>query len=57
VTIESPSIVWRALEASRKGTAGFANHLIAEISFESGVDEIITFDKSFSHVPGVRRLR
>ena len=57
VTIEPPSIVWRALEASRKSTAGFADHLIAEISFESGVGEIITFDKAFSRRPGVRRLK
>jgi len=57
VTIESPSIARRALEASRKSTAGFADHLIAEISFESGVGEIITFDKAFSRRPGVRRLK
>jgi predicted nucleic-acid-binding protein len=57
VTIESPSIAWRALEACRKGAAGFADHLIAEISFDSGVDEIITFDKGFSRMPGVRRLK
>ena len=57
VTIESPSIAWRALEASRKSMAGFADHLIAEISLESGVGEIITFDKAFSRRPGVRRLK
>jgi predicted nucleic-acid-binding protein len=57
VTIESPSIVWKALEDSRKGSAGFADQLIAAISFESGVDEVITFDKAFSRVPGVRRLK
>ena len=57
VTIESPSIAWRALEASRKGAAGFADHLIAEISFESGVGEIITFDKGFSRMPSARRLK
>jgi predicted nucleic-acid-binding protein len=57
VTIEAPSVAWRALDASRKGAAGFADHLIVEISFESGVAEIITFDKGFSHMPGVRRLK
>jgi predicted nucleic-acid-binding protein len=57
VMIESPSIAWKALDACRKGVAGFADHLIAEISFEAGVGEIITFDKAFSSRPGVRRLR
>jgi predicted nucleic-acid-binding protein len=57
VTVESPSLAWRALEASRKGASGFADHLIAEISFESGAGEVITFDKAFGRVPGVRRLK
>jgi predicted nucleic-acid-binding protein len=57
VTVESPSLAWRALEASRKGAAGFADHLIAEISFESGAGEVITFDKAFGRVPGFRRLK
>ncbi len=57
VTIESAAIVWKALEASRKGSAGFADHLIAEISFGSGAGEVITFDKAFGRVPGVRRLK
>lgn len=57
VTVESPSIAWKALEASRKGAVGFADRLIAEVSFASGVGEVITFDKAFGRVPGVRRLR
>lgn len=56
VTIESPALAWRALEASRKGAAGFADHLIAAISLEMGADEVITFDKSFGRTPRVRRL-
>src|SRR5208283_5938212 len=28
VTVESPAIAWKALAASRKGAAGFADHLI-----------------------------
>lgn len=57
VTVESAAIVLKALEASRKGAAGFADHLIAEISFGAGADEVITFDKAFGRVAGVRRVR
>ena len=57
VTVESPPLALRALEASRKSAVGFADHLIAEISLESGADEVITFDKAFGRVAGVRRLK
>jgi len=57
VTVESAAIAWKALEASRKGGTGFADHLIAEISFASGAGEVITFDKVFGRVSGVRRLK
>jgi predicted nucleic-acid-binding protein len=57
VTVESPSIASRALETARKGATGFADHVIAEISCESGAGEIITFDKAFGRMPGVRRLK
>jgi len=48
---------WKALEACRRGAAGFADHLIAEIAFTSGADEVITFDKAFGRVSGVRRIK
>jgi predicted nucleic-acid-binding protein len=57
VTVESPAITSRALEAARKGATGFADNLTAEISFESGAGEVITFDKAFGRMPGVRRLK
>lgn len=57
VTVESAAVAWKALQASRKGAAGFADHLIAEISFASGAGEVITFDKALGRVSGVRRLR
>lgn len=57
VTIESPALVWKALEACRKSATGFADHLIAEISFEAGMEEILTFDKAFGRIPRVRRLK
>jgi predicted nucleic-acid-binding protein len=56
VIIESPSLARKALEAARNGATGFADHLIAEVSFEAGVKEIITFDRAFGRMPGVRRL-
>jgi predicted nucleic-acid-binding protein len=57
VTVESSILARKALEAARKGAAGFADQLIAEISFEAGVKEIITFDKAFGRLSRVRRLR
>jgi len=57
VVAESPALAWRALEASRKGTVGFADHLIREVAFEFRASEVITFDKAFGRVQGVRRLK
>ena len=57
VVVESPALAWKVLEASRKGPAGFADHLIREVAVESGATEVITFDKAFARIPGVRRLK
>lgn len=57
VIVESPHVARKALKASRKGAVGFADHLISEIAFESGVSEIITFDKTFGRLPRIRRLQ
>jgi len=57
VVVESPALAWKALEACRKGAVGFADHLIREVAFESGASEVITFDKAFGRVPGVRLLK
>ncbi len=57
VSVESPALARRALEAARKGRVGFADHLIAEVAFEFGAGEIITFDKDFARKPQVRRLK
>ena len=57
VVVESPAVAWKALKATRKGSVGFADHLISEISFESGANEMITFDKTFARLPRVRRLK
>jgi predicted nucleic-acid-binding protein len=57
VVVESPALAWRVFESSRKGSVGFADHLIREVAFESGASEVITFDKAFGRTPGVRRLK
>lgn len=57
VIIELPATVRKALEASRKGTVGFADHLIAEIGFDAGAREVITFDKAFGRTPNSRWLK
>jgi len=56
VTVESPNLARKALEAARNGATGFADHLIAQVSFEAGAKEIITFDRAFGRMPRVRRL-
>jgi predicted nucleic-acid-binding protein len=57
VSVEHPALARRALEATHKGRVGFADHLIAEIAFELGAREIITFDKDFGRKQRVRRLK
>ena len=57
VQVESPALARKALDAARSGAVGFADHLIAEISFAAGADEILTFDKAFARQTRVRRLR
>jgi predicted nucleic-acid-binding protein len=56
VTVESPSVARKALDVARSGVTGFADHLIAEVSFEAGVKEIITFDRAFGRHSRVRRM-
>lgn len=56
VVAESPALAAKALEESRAGAAGFADLLIAQVSFAGGASEIITFDKAFGRLPRVRRL-
>lgn len=56
VMVESSTLARKALEAARNGAVGFADHLIAKISFDAGVKEILTFDKAFGRLARVRRL-
>jgi predicted nucleic-acid-binding protein len=57
VTVETPALVQLALDASRAGKGGFADHLIAQVGFANGASEIITFDEKFAKAPKVRRLK
>ncbi len=57
VVVESPALAWRVLESARKGAVGFADHLIREVALESGASEVITFDKAFGRVAGVRWIK
>ena len=56
VVVESRVLVEQALSKSRTGAYGFADLLIAEVSFSHGASELITFDKAFGRLPHVRRL-
>jgi len=58
VSVEAPGLVWEAIGATRVGgSGGFADHLIAQVGFASGADEVITFDARFSKADKVRRLK
>lgn len=56
VVVESPNLAAKALEESHAGAVGFADLLIAQVSFAAGVNEIITFDRVFGRQSQVRRL-
>ena len=57
VNVESPTLALNALQATREGQAGLADHLIAEVGFANGAREVITFDDQFSKSPKVRRIK
>ena len=57
VTVESPTLALNALNATRQGQGGFADHLIAEVGFANGAEEVITFDDKFSKSAKVRRVK
>ena len=57
VTPESPEVVRRAIDATRKGGGGgFADNLIAEVGFANGCTRAMTFDRLFGRSAKVRRL-
>ena len=56
VQVEAVELARNAIDAARSGSTGFADHLIAEVSFAAGANEILTFDKAFARRQRVRRL-
>ncbi|MGH9600422.1 MAG: PIN domain-containing protein [Terracidiphilus sp.] len=57
VEVEASALAQEALEATRKGKGGFADHLIAQVSFANGAKEIVTFDGKFAGTAKVRLLK
>jgi predicted nucleic-acid-binding protein len=57
VLVESPAIIEAAIQATREGNGGFADHLIAQVGFANGATEAVTFDENFGKAARVRRLR
>jgi predicted nucleic-acid-binding protein len=56
VTSESPQLVQEAIDNTRKGRGGFADHLITAVGFAQGCREALTFDVRFAKTPKVRLL-
>ena len=57
VTVESPSLVQSAIDATRQGGGGFPDHLIAQVGFAHGATAILTFEKKFAKTKQVRYLK
>lgn len=57
VTVESPALARQAFKAARANGGGFADHLIAQVSFANGANQVITFDEKFARSAKVRLLR
>ncbi len=57
VVVESRNAAEKALATAHASAVGFADLLIAEVSFSASVNAIITFDKVFGRQPRARRLR
>jgi predicted nucleic-acid-binding protein len=56
VRVEAALIAQSAINATREGKGSFVDHLIAQVGFQNGATEIVTFDDSFSKAARVRRL-
>lgn len=57
VTVEAPMLAFKALEVTREGQGGFADHLIAEVGFANSASEVITFDGKFSKSAKIRQIK
>lgn len=54
--VEDVSAVWQALGAYRRGTADFADALLARINTGRGCEATVTLDRKASRLPGMRLL-
>lgn len=55
--MEAPGLVREAPEATPRSEGGFAGHLVAQVEFAHGANELITFDADFATAANVRRLK
>lgn len=56
VVVESRAVAGKAVATARGNPSGLADLLIAQVAFANGAGAVVTFDKDFARLPGVRRL-
>ncbi len=54
--LESPSLVYQAIERTKKGTADFSDYLIGAIARQAGCTETVTFDRKLREESGFNCL-
>jgi predicted nucleic-acid-binding protein len=52
VVVSDTAVIDRAIQAFRKGKAGFADYLIREQAFAAGATRVVTFDSAFAGEQG-----
>jgi predicted nucleic-acid-binding protein len=57
VTAEAPDLARQACKAARAAGGGFADHLIAQVGFTNGANQVITFDEKFARTARVKLLK
>jgi predicted nucleic-acid-binding protein len=57
VTVETPGLALEAVKGARAAGGGFADHLIAQVGFANGANQVITFDERFAKSPKVKLVK
>lgn len=57
VTVETPELAREAVKSARASGIGFADHLIAQIGFANGANQVITFDEKYARTAKVKLLK
>jgi predicted nucleic-acid-binding protein len=57
VTVEAPELARQALKSAGAAGGGFADHLIAQVGFANGANQLITFDEKFARSAKVKLLK